>query len=171
MKKLKKNKRNFYQCKKSKKYYKGIEELSTELYKIYSSKPNIFCKLPKNKSIQCKKICKTILQKRLKVNQSDIYNIAANTDVMAYIQAADNNTNIFYILHQIDIIRVILQLFSGDTLSDKQRPTDNDRIHVMGILFSEEFCSDFLPLLLDSTATNRAAVNDPSLQKIQFLKG
>lgn len=49
-KKSKKNKRIYHRCDKSKKFYKDIYPLSTELLDLYVSRSYVFAKLPKNKS-------------------------------------------------------------------------------------------------------------------------
>lgn len=157
----KSKKRKYY--KSTETWYKDIHELGTNLYDLYIKQSAIFPNLGKNKSIQVKKICKWLLQKRLLVARADIHRIVDPT-VLPFVQTSNPEITHFYILGQIDILKMAIGDWCGETLKDKQKPTDNDRIRVMGILFQEDFRED-ISLLLDKARSSREGVDNPRMQQ------
>jgi hypothetical protein len=144
-------------------WYKDIHELGTNLYDLYIKQSDIFPNLGKNKSNQVTKICKWLLQKRLWVARADIHRIVDPT-VLPFVQTSNPDITHFYILGQIDVLKMAIGDWCGETLKDKQKPTDNDRIRVMGILFQEDFRED-ISLLLDTARSSREGVDNPRLQQ------
>jgi hypothetical protein len=145
------------------KWYSGIHDLCGKLYDVYEGNPEVFPKLGKSKTNQVKKMCKWVLTKRLNISRADVNKIV-EPSITPYIQASGSEITNFFVLGQAEILRLALQEWSGESLKDKQKPTDNDRIRVMGILFSEDFRDD-IGILLESAKSDRQGVDDPKLSQ------
>ena len=126
-------------------FYPDLYKLAEEVFKLFDTKRDIhFQQLPKErqKTATIHAIGKTIASHRVFYLRNDLNNNKQGFDdfiLSAKYAACDG----FYILTQAALIDVILQRYGGD--ESQRRATTNDKIHVAGILITDEEMREYLP--------------------------
>ena len=140
-------------------WYKDMYTLSKKIYLHYNErKEEVFTKIPTNQSNQIKKIAESILQKRLLMSRGDIYSVTDNT-ILPFAQATTGPQ--FFVVMQRDVLSLWFGKWSGMTLGELQKPTDIDRIRVLGIFFLEKNREN-ISRTQDRSTSNRHDLDDPS---------
>jgi hypothetical protein len=149
-------------------HYQGIYNISNLMYLLYQSRPEVFAKLPQNKTIQVRRIATWIIESRQRKARADIHSVTSPS-ILPSIQRSDPGKTHFYILEQAEVLRKGLTCWCGETLEEKQRPTDNDRLRIMGILFSEDFRED-IPVLLQKSFDRRLELDSAKQKKNEIFQ-
>ena len=125
--------------------YPKIYDLVREMYNIYKKDLEVFELLLSNKTDTCRRIGLELLKRRLSIIRADMHSIADAT-LLPFMQSAPREQTQFFILNQKDMLTWAMSKWSKLSQEKMQKTTDNDRLRVFGILFSEQL-REYLPLV------------------------
>lgn len=97
-----------------------------------------------------------ILENRFQITRADMNNISDST-MIPFMKEAPAHVKKFYVLSQRDMLRWALNKWSNTSNERQQRTTDNDRLIVFGILFSEHF-REYIPLVTGTHASDMSRI-------------
>jgi hypothetical protein len=130
------------------KLFQGLYELGSKLYDIYKSRPEVFKQITDHRSNAVHAIGTFIVQRRYYRARTMVHESTEGEFVSLLDDDAYELVDAFYFLPQRDVLGFALSKWSGTTLKDKMKYTNDDKIGVIGIALSEDM-KDHLKYLLN----------------------
>jgi len=132
------------------KLFQGLYELGSKLYDHYKLRPELFKQLTDHRSNAVHALGMFIVQRRYSRAKTMVHESTEGEFMSLMNNDRYEHVDMFYFLPQRDVLGFALSKWSGTTLKDKMKYTDDDKIRVVGIALSEDM-KDHLKYLLNGS--------------------
>jgi hypothetical protein len=130
--------------------FQGLYELGSKLYDHYKLRPELFKQLTDHRSNAVHALGMFIVQRRYSRAKTMVHESTEGEFMSLMNNDRYEHVDMFYFLPQRDVLGFALSKWSGTTLKDKMKYTDDDKIRVVGIALSEDM-KDHLKYLLNGS--------------------
>jgi predicted DNA-binding protein YlxM (UPF0122 family) len=132
------------------KLFQGLYELGLKLYDHYKLRQELFKQLTDHRSNAVHALGMFIVQRRYSRAKTMVHESTEGEFMSLMNDDRYEHVDMFYFLPQRDVLGFALSKWSGTTLKDKMKYTDDDKIRVVGIALSEDM-KDHLKYLLNGS--------------------
>ena len=126
-------------------YFPNLYDLTRKMHALFLRDRQVFEQLPTNKSDICRRMAQEILKLRFQVDRADMNRIVDDT-MLPFMQKAPREQAKFYVLSQKDMIKWAMSKWSSLSIEKLRKTTENDRLRVFGIMFSDDL-REHVPLV------------------------
>ena len=134
-----------------------LYDLTRKMHALFFQDRQVFEQLPTNKSEICRRMAQEILNLRFQVDRADMNSIVDDT-MLPFMQRAPREQTKFYVLSQKDMIKWAMSKWSNLSIEKLRKTTDNDRLKVFGITFSDDL-REHVPLVTGTCNHTKNRVN------------